>query len=220
MDKSAKNAEDWVPSNVCYFPSTYTQAVAVTDSVNDDSTYSGSFAYDVRDTDQYSVVLMECRAGNTSVPLDYSVRVTAVNPSPEGDLSQHLSMGTVQVTYISLGFVVLYSFLIAGVAWQILTADARHVKPLHYAFLVMTIVYFAAYTANYSYLTDMNESGETSDAASVGVRVLAHLASCVFFAVTSLLSMGWQVTGQALTCSNMPPDARCTPSFKNPPRQF
>lgn len=70
--------------------------------------------------DLYSVILLQCRAGYSSNPVDIYVRVEMKNPRPHGDGYSHLSIHTVNYLRIFSGEGILYMILILGLLGQLL----------------------------------------------------------------------------------------------------
>lgn len=82
---------------------------------------TGSLSFLITDTlgsDQYSVILLQCREVLESNPVTYNLDLDMLNPRPKGDGHSHLPIDMVMYTRVLEGELILYCLMLIGILGQ------------------------------------------------------------------------------------------------------
>ena len=179
---------DWA---TCSFPSTFRERLPADGERH-------TLTYYVKQADQYAIILMECRHNRDS-STDYDITVETVNLDTNGDYTTQLSIEKVNEIYVSLGYAVAFGLVTAYVAWQCVTTDWQNIKTLHFCFLLVSVLFFSAYTANYHYLLDLNEDGSIDKGARYNISIMYHVTRIGFYTTLLGVAWGWQTLRNFVT---------------------
>lgn len=73
-------------------------------------------------SDLFTVVVLQCRVGDSDNPVTVEVDLSMVNARPEGSGTSHLPIQFVMLTRVFQGFIIAYSLLVVGILGQYYSA--------------------------------------------------------------------------------------------------
>ena len=160
----------------------------------------GTYQYKVKQTDRYSVIIVQCFESYEDNPITVSLNGFLRNPSTTGeDDGSMLPIQDIPYINMTLGLTLLYIILIVSLAGQLLLADSTSRRPIHYLFLLTLALGVAANASYYGFLMHVDVTGFTHDGYIIAAQIFEHLFSAAFITSLLLLSLGWTVTRNFLS---------------------